>query len=207
MWKKTRTVAFFVAVIFHLTNVVMFGLGSFPWFALLSLTIYFRPDWPRKLKIFGPGNYASATSRITPVFLSLYVLLQVLVPLRQHLYPHDAGWSEEGHHYSWRMKTRTKRGIVRFSVENLDTGHLWKIDPSLYLTENQLKDLGGNPEFILQFAHYLRDFYRNRGMEVAVYANARASLNAYPYETLVEPSKDLAHEESGLQAYDWISYK
>jgi hypothetical protein len=208
MWRKTRIPAFVCAIAFHLTNVVMFGLGSFPWFALLSCTLFMKPEWPRRIPvlkdIFAGGNYASVTSRITPVFLCLYVGLQVFIPLRHHLYPHDAGWSEEGHNYSWRMKTRIKRGIVSFSVVNLDSGYMWKIDPSLYMTETQLKDLGGNPEFILQFAHFLRDRFRKKGMVVAVYANARASLNAYPYETLIDSSRDLAQEESGILPYKWI---
>ncbi len=208
LWRKTRIPAFAIAIVFHLTNVAMFGLGSFPWFALLACTLYMRPEWPRKFpflkNIFGPGNYASRTSRITPVFLSLYVILQAIIPLRNHLYPHDAGWSEEGHNYSWRMKTRIKRGIVRFTVINLDSGYTWRIDPSKFMTETQLKDLGGNPEFILQFAHFLRDSFKKKGMEVAVYANARASLNAYPYETLIDSTTDLAREESGILPYAWI---
>ncbi len=208
IYRRTRIPAFIIAIGFHLTNVAMFGLGSFPWFALLSCTLFMRPDWPRKMpllrNIFGGGKYATSTSRITPLFLCLYVGLQIFVPLRQHLYPHDAGWSEEGHNYSWRMKTRTKRGIVRYTVVNLDSGYMWKIDPSSYMTETQLKDLAGNPEFILQFAHFLRDSFRKRGMEVAVYADARASLNAYPYETLIDPSRDLAREESGILPYAWI---
>ena len=208
IWKRTRIPAFLIACLFHMTNVVMFGLGSFPWFALMSCTLFFRPEWPRRIpvlrSIFGPGYFATPTSRITPVFLSLYVAVQVLLPLRQYLYPHDAGWSEEGHNYSWRMKTRIKRGVVSYRVRNIETGHTWKINPASYLTETQLKDLSGNPEFILQFAHYLRDRFRERGMEVEVFAKARASLNAYLYELLVDPMKDLAHEESGLLPYDWI---
>lgn len=204
LWKKTRVPAFVISIFFHMTNVAMFGLGSFPWFALLSLTLFFRPDWPRKLPFFGEGNYARPTSRATAVFVSLYVVLQVLLPLRQHLYPHDAGWSEEGHNYSWRMKTRTKRGIIHYTVVNLDSGYMWKINPAKHLTETQLKDLGGNPEFILQFAHFLRDSFRKKGMVVAVYASSRASFNAYPYETLVDPSRDLAREEAGIMPYDWI---
>lgn len=208
LWKRTRWFAFGTAIVFHMTNVVLFGLGSFPWFALLACTLFFRPDWPRKLavlkNIFGHGNYASATSRITPYFLSLYVVLQVLIPMRQHLYPHDAGWSEEGHNYSWRMKTRTKRGVVQYTVVDLDSGYQWKENPRHYLTETQLKDLGGNPEFILQFAHHLRDEYRKRGFEVAVHADASASMNAYPYQRLVDPARDLAREESGLHPYSWI---
>ncbi len=208
MWKKTRRFAFFTAAIFHMTNAGLFGLGSFPWFALMSLGLFFPADWPRTIPIlrnlFGHGRYASATSRLTPAFLSLYVAVQLALPFRQHFYPHDAGWSEEGHNYSWRMKTRTKQSAVTYTVENIDTGHTWKINPSSYLTETQVKDLGGNPEFILQFAHYLRDKYRDKGMAVAVYAYARTSMNAYQYQTLIDPTRDLAREERGLFSYNWI---
>lgn len=208
LWKRTRVPAFLIAVLFHLSNVVMFGLGSFPWFALMSLTLFFPPQWPRTFsfirKYFGDGQFATATSRITPFFLSAYIVVQILLPLRHHLYPHDAGWSEEGHNYSWRMKTRIKRGNVTYKVRDIDTGYTWVIDPSVYLTETQTKDLGGNPEFIRQFAHFLRSEFKKWGWEVEVFANARASLNKRPYQLLVDPARDLSREKSDLYAYDWI---
>ena len=40
--------------------------------------------------------------------LHLYVLAQLLVPLRHWLYPGTVSWTEEGHRFSWHMKLRAQ---------------------------------------------------------------------------------------------------
>ena len=39
----------------------------------------------------------------------VFLIVQILVPLRLHLYEGDVKWTEYGHKFSWRMKLRTKR--------------------------------------------------------------------------------------------------
>lgn len=208
LWRKTRVPSLIVAATFHLINVALFGLGTFPWFAFFSLFLFLPPGWPRRVpylrKIYFTGEQAPPTRSWALGLAGVYVLIQILLPLRQHLYPHDASWSEEGHNYSWRMKTRTKRAHVSFVVENIETGHRWEIRPQDELTPTQYQDLGGNSEFILQFAQEIAMRFEKRGMVVAVYARSRVSLNAYPPEELVDPRQDLVRESRGFGAYTWI---
>ncbi len=49
LWWRTRTVTFAFLVLFHLTNVRLFSIGIFPWFAIVATTLFFPPDWPRRL--------------------------------------------------------------------------------------------------------------------------------------------------------------
>lgn len=49
LWRRTRAGVFAVAVAFHLTNVIVFGLGTFPWFALAMTSLFFEPETFRRI--------------------------------------------------------------------------------------------------------------------------------------------------------------
>lgn len=45
LWSKTRMAAFFAALMFHLTNSILFQIGIFPWFMVAATMLFFPPDW------------------------------------------------------------------------------------------------------------------------------------------------------------------
>ena len=47
--RKIRGVAYLICVAFHLTNSVLFNIHVFPWFMIFATTLFFEPDWPRKV--------------------------------------------------------------------------------------------------------------------------------------------------------------
>jgi hypothetical protein len=49
LWRRTRVWAFLVTSLFHVANDAMFQIGIFPWFMIAATTIFFEPDWPRRL--------------------------------------------------------------------------------------------------------------------------------------------------------------
>jgi hypothetical protein len=49
LWRKTRPFMFVALVGFHVTNSQIFQIGIFPWFMLGASTLFFDPDWPRRL--------------------------------------------------------------------------------------------------------------------------------------------------------------
>ncbi len=49
LWRRTRVAAFLVAVAFHVTNSQLFFIGVFPWLGIAATTLFFPPDWPRKV--------------------------------------------------------------------------------------------------------------------------------------------------------------
>lgn len=48
-WRRTRPWAFGAIVVFHLCNALMFRIGIFPWFMICATTLFFDPDWPRRI--------------------------------------------------------------------------------------------------------------------------------------------------------------
>jgi len=49
LWRRTRQYAFLAAIIFNLTNAVIFQIGIFPWFMLGATLIFFPPDLMRRI--------------------------------------------------------------------------------------------------------------------------------------------------------------
>jgi hypothetical protein len=60
--RRTRAAAFAVAVIFHFMNARLFEIGIFPWLMIVATTIFFEPDWPRRMvaAVRGGGIAAAA---------------------------------------------------------------------------------------------------------------------------------------------------
>ena len=49
LWRRTRALAFVAALGFHLTNAALFQIGIFPWLMIAATTVFFTPDWPRRV--------------------------------------------------------------------------------------------------------------------------------------------------------------
>ncbi|MGH2570150.1 MAG: HTTM domain-containing protein [bacterium] len=122
-WRPTRAVGFALVVLFHLANERLFRIGIFPWFMIAATTVFFPPDWPRTLLRRPPLPAAphreartSRSRRLGIALVAVYLVVQVLVPLRHFLYPGNVSWTEEGHCFSWHMMLRDKEGAAKFRV-------------------------------------------------------------------------------------------
>ncbi len=213
LWRPTRALAVGASVAFHLTNATLFDIGVFPWMMVGATTLFFEPDWPRRvpgLRSLVSGWVAPMTPPPSPIRavwvpVCLWLAVQIAMPLRHHLYPGDVAWTEEGHNYSWRMKLRSKRGKVSFRVRDPQTNEEWRIYPAHELNGRQLRKMAGKPELILQYAHHLADVEREHlGRPVEVRADAFVSLNYRKPQRLIDPDRDLAAERASLRPYDWI---
>jgi len=212
LWRRTRLLAVIASVAFHLSNSVLFNIGVFPWMMLGATTLFFAPDWPRRVPLvrdlLRPWEVQSTPSPVVRwVWLPICVWLaiQTAMPLRHHLYPGPVAWTEEGHLFAWRMKLRSKRGHISFRVRDPETGKEWRVFPDEALGRRQVHKMVGRPEMILQYAHHLAELgYQRLGRQVEVRADVWTSLNYREPQRLVDPDRDLAAERASLLAYDWI---
>jgi vitamin K-dependent gamma-carboxylase len=213
LFRQTRLAGLLLSIIFHLSNIEMFGLATFPWFSLFMTSMFFDPSWPRKvpvLRSFMPWGITSApvywpNNRVITYCLAVYVVIHLALPLRHLLYPGVTSWSEEGHMFAWRMMLRHKKGSALFFVQKKDNGQMTLVDPLQHITGRQYEDIIGKPDLILAFAHYLRDYYEKiwKG-EVSVFASSRVGLNGRPKIEMIKPGTDLAKQERSLLPYQWI---
>jgi hypothetical protein len=217
LWRRTRAAAFIVCVGFHLTNAWMLSIGIFPWFMIAATTLFFEPNWPRKVKLLfapfregdrpciRPTAGSPLRQRVIVTLIAIHLGLQLVIPFRHLLYPGVVHWTEEGHRWSWHMKLRSKDCRGAFFVTDPVSGSTAIVTPDRYLEEHQVDKAIGRPDMILQFAHFLRDKWRERGYEqVEVRAKIRCSLNGRPFQVYVDPDVDLAAEERTLGHVRWI---
>lgn len=211
--RRTRILGLILSVMFHVSNVWMFGLATFPWFSLFLTTMFFDPSWPRRIPLF-KSFMPWGIERDMPEFkvnkplviaLSAYAVIHLALPFRHFLYPGVTSWTEEGHMFSWRMMLRHKQGNVVYFVQKKNTGIMTLVDPLQHITPRQFDDIIGKPDLILSFGHYLRDYYQKLwNSEVSIYASSRVSLNGRPRKEMIIPGIDLAKEERSILPYRWI---
>jgi hypothetical protein len=214
--RRTRTWAYLAVLAFHLGTHLLFPMiGMFPVIMVVAALVFFDASWPRRVLALGrclperPGAGAPAPARwFVPgvAAAGLFMLVQLLLPLRTHLYGGNVLWHEQGMRFSWRVMTRAKNGSVTFDVREPRSGRRWQIAPAKYLTRVQEREMAVQPDLILQLAHHIaRDFAARGYPGVEVRADARASLNGRPAVPLVDPKVDLAREPDDVRAKPWIT--
>ena len=209
LWKRSRPYAFGAACLFHLLNWQLFTIGVFPFLMIAATTLFFPPDWPRRLiartrpepappepeprVATGVAGTASGLwMTMTTALVTVYAGIQLLVPLRHHLYPGDVNWTEGGHRFSWRMKLRDKESEATFHAVDRQTGERHEVDWSRYLSRWQYDEMSTRPDMIRQFSrHVSNDMRRRNGRDLAVHAVVWTSLNSHPPRLLVDPTVDL----------------
>jgi hypothetical protein len=229
LWRRTRLVAFAAAVVFNLLNALIFDIGIFPWLMLGALLIFFSPDLARRAAhaFMSPGEEFAETKpspvavssktevrswsrfsfsqKLVAGVLAVFLVVQLLLPLRHYLYPGDVNWTEEGHNFSWHMKLRTKDGEAVFTVTHPASGQTWTISPKDYLETHQVTKMTTKPDLLIQFAHFLADEKRREVYDnVEVRAQVMVSLNGRQRQLLIDPNVDLAKKEVSLLAAPWI---
>ncbi len=223
LWRKTRPYAFATVVFFHFCTHLLFVIGVFPFLMVSGATLFFDPDWPRKLAsrlgawvgrpitpAVGSGEPRSEPagrwSTAAAALVAVYCLVQAVVPLRAHLYPGDVLWHEQGMRYSWRVMVREKNGSIRYRVRWRGAQREVQVPPSRYLTNHQERETSGQPDLILQLARRIARDYEDRGHEdVEVRVDALVSLNGRRAAAMIDPDVDLASESDTLAIMRWIA--
>lgn len=206
--RKTRSLAYAAVVIFHVATGLLFPIGVFPLVMIVLTTVFFPHDWPRRAQV--ALALSPATPRPLPraasLALALYLALQMLVPLRHLAYPGAVNWTEEGFRFAWRVMLIEKTGYVELRVIDRATDRRFTVDPREELTPRQVAIMSTQPAMIIQYARHVADRYRRLGhRDVAIYADAFASLNGHPTQRLLDPHVDLAEPVPALAAHPAIT--
>ncbi len=203
LWKKTRFATFIVYCVFHSANAMFFNIGIFPWLTIAATTIFFAPDWPRRVARWLLGRFedlppytppARTAPRTLPAVAMLalagWIAVQITLPVRAGYFPTEVRWSGDGHRFSWRMRIydRQAEGVFIVTADSQE----WSVDPTDYLTRRQAGKMLVRSDMIHQFAGYLETVWQEAGYSaVAVRADIRKSLNGRPAQAFVDPDVDL----------------
>ena len=226
--RRTRPAAFLAVVVFHVATWLLFNIGMFPWIMIASSTLFFAPDWPRRLltacatiaeRLTHGGRWshrldALATPAASPMMTALrrprlavallgaYAAVQVLLPLRPYLYNSEhPAWTYQGFNWAWQVMVAEKTGHVEFHARDPDTGWSARIRASRYITPRQETLMAQDPFLIRQLARHIAQDVRTQGhARVEVFVDAFAALNGHPSQRLIDPNMNLA----GTTNSGWI---
>lgn len=204
LWKKTRRAAFFISIFFHLFNSAVFQIGIFPYLAIALEVFFMDPELVRKslFKKKPALSESDLSSTKYPVnqllvfFLSCFFIIQILLPLRHHLYSGNVSWTEQGHRLAWRMMLRAKSGYVVFNITDNETQEKWDISPSDYLSKKQAPDIAVTPDMFWQFIQILKSDFASRGHDdISIYVTGKVILNGGVSKVLYDPNYDFSKAE------------
>ncbi|KGL63280.1 HTTM domain-containing protein [Polaribacter sp. Hel1_85] len=232
LFKKTRTYAFVLVVFFHVFTRILFPIGMFPFIMIISTLIFFEDNFHQKIIKFikkhllkdnssdfdhqkseskislkSIKNYTFSKSKkqlIYPI-LGLFLLLQILFPFRNLLYPGELFWTEEGYRFSWRVMLMEKAGYSNFKIVDAKTKAFFYVNNDDFLTLYQEKQMSFQPDFILEYAHYLGDHFKNQGHEnVQVFVDSYVALNGRMSTVFIDPKVNLYQKRESFKHKDWI---
>jgi len=209
-FKRSRNIAFIAALFFNFFNQQIFQIGIFPFMALSSTLFFFPASFydsflPEEKTVSRPEQASGQKQKIIMTLIIVYILIQLILPIRHFFIKGDVTWTDEGHKMAWRMMLRDKRGFAFFEIVNIRTGEMRIEQPAQRLPERQAIDIPGSPELCWQYAQYLKKLYNGLGQKVKIFVNSEVSLNGRISQPLIDTSVDLAATPwQGMTHKQWI---
>ncbi|MEP7263526.1 MAG: HTTM domain-containing protein [Bacteroidota bacterium] len=218
LWRPTRIYAMITALIFNITNSIIFhDIGVFPFFMIGTLLLFVDPDFissraGRKQSI--EKKKSKQASQFVPLVTSgtlkglmiSYIVFQLLFPFRHLLYRGNVDWYGEAQKFSWRMKIQ-QRDLKEFKITILDykTKQILDLDPGKYITSAQVLALTQDPQMLLSFAKYIEKDAKKKGIENPfIKSSCIVAFNGRPPQPMVDPEKNLCTIDSNAPVYSWV---
>jgi hypothetical protein len=211
LWKRTRKYALLFSIIFHIANSIIFHIGIFPFLSLAFILFFYPPQtvhsvFLKKWKTFYQGDEREKkVSKWGFALAGIYLLFQLILPLRHWFIKDNVLWTEEGHRLSWRMMLRTKGGYINFMAEDKNTGERFRIPHKQYLSIKQQRTMPSKPDMIWQMAQFLKREYQEKGKDISIYANGAIYINGGFYQPFIDAQVDLTQVQwSPFKHSPWI---
>ncbi len=219
---RFRKYAYFFVVFFHLVTWYLFPIGVFPWVMIFSTLIFFSDQFHEGI-LKRLGSEKIIRKRETPLphprkfvrtALLIYILIQLIVPMRFLLYKGDLFWNEEGFRFSWRVMLMHKEGHATFYLVDKKTGRESEIQNGDFLTQTQEDQMATQPDMILQYAQLIKEHYDGKVLHYGdykfliedpeIHAEIYVSLNGRPAQLFVDKKHDLTEYPYNLAHRTWI---
>ncbi|WP_420574147.1 HTTM domain-containing protein [Kordia sp.] len=222
LYKRTRLIAFALVVFFHVFTRVLFPIGMFPFVMIVGTLIFFDAGFHQKILAFikriinsllkintdtlqSIKTYQiSYKSVVIPLIITFFAI-QLLFPFRYLLYPGELFWTEQGYRFSWRVMLMEKMGHTTFKIVDGETGSFFYVKNSDFLTPLQEKQMSFQPDFILEYAHYLGDTFAKDGHKnIQVFAESYVALNGRLSQPYIDKTVDLYQQKRSFKHKNWI---
>ena len=220
IYRKTRPFAFILVIFFHVFTRVLFPIGMFPYIMIVSSLIFFDANFHKKIMYWLGNmlrinhlrllqikeyNFSSYYGKIITGIILIFFSIQLALPWRYFLYPGELFWTEEGYRYSWRVMLMEKAGYANFKIVDEKTGNYFYVKNEDFLTPYQEKQMSFQPDFILEYAHYLGDHFSRQGHQnIQVFVESYVALNGRMSRPYINPKIDLYQEKESFYHKNWI---
>lgn len=221
LYRKTRGIAFVLVIVFHVLTRILFPIGVFPFIMIISTLIFFEPKFHEKILMFLAkivkidfSVFNNQLKKVTNfnlvtntklIIISTFVVFQLVFPFRNILYPNELFWTEEGFRFSWRVMLMEKAGYTQFIVVDSKTKEQIRVNNARFLTTFQEKQMSFQPDFILEYAKYLHQYYKKIGFNnPEVYVESYVALNGRLSQKFIDPKINLAKENESFAHKKWI---
>jgi len=98
-----------------------------------------------------------------------------------------------------------KSGYAQFKIVDKNSNRWFYVDNAEFLTPFQEKQMSFQPDFILEYAHFLRDHFSTKNnTDVGVFVDCVVSLNGRPSAAFIDPTVDLAQQKESFKHKHWI---
>ncbi len=220
LYKPTRWTAFGLVVFFHIMTRILFPIGMFPYVMIVSALIFFDARTHHKIlnaistlfrinksKIDAVARAKSYRykTKIPIAIIGLFFVVQLFLPWRYLLYPNELFWTEEGYRFSWRVMLMEKAGYAQFKIVDAKEGTSFFVDNSDFLTSFQEKQMSTQPDFILEYAHFLKNHFSKQGHQnIEVYVESYVALNGRLSQPFIDPQINLLKQVESFEHKVWI---
>ena len=97
-----------------------------------------------------------------------------------------------------------KKGYTTFKVVDKQKGNSFYVMNDDFLTEFQERQMSFQPDFILEFAHYLGKEFSTEDKKIEVYADSFVALNGRSSQRFIDPNVDLYKEKESFKNKTWV---
>ena len=217
--KRTRNFAFLMVILFHVFTRILFPIGVFPYVMIVCALIFFDEKLHQRIinrikklisfmyKYIEKSEInlvKKSTNKLSLVVVLLFFIIQILMPIRHMLYKGNVMWHEQGYRFSWRVMLMEKIGYTTFKIEE-ENGKYFYVNNEDHLSSYQEKQMSFQPDFILEYAHYLGAYYENKGFEnVKVFAESYVSLNGRKSQRFIDPNVNLLKRNDSFKNKTWV---
>ncbi|MDQ3191695.1 MAG: HTTM domain-containing protein [Bacteroidota bacterium] len=215
---RFRPFAYVAVIVFHVFTRILFPIGMFPYVMILSTLIFFSESFHLKIIDFVRNIFKIKKVNIIPVskalignkiilaLFCLHFIIQILLPFRHVFFPGNLYWTEEGYRFSWRVMLMEKAGTAFFYVKDPKSGGTDEISNCDYLTPNQEKMMSTQPDMILQYAHFLKKEYEQKGINNPIITvESYATLNGSGSRLFIDPNVNLSEiKDNQFSTRNWV---
>lgn len=181
---------------FHITNSFMFNIGMFPFVMMAAWLLFAIPNLQFSTLFADIKNTMRVqTTRMS--LLILFILFNIIFPLRFLLYEGRTSWHRQGYYFSWRMMldmTKSKDYLFKVVIPSKNIRYI--VDIKSIMNKRQYANSYKDPYMIWYIAQSLVNdatkIYDINKNTVEVYNFSKVKLNQHPFMLLVDKSFDLS---------------